>query len=106
MKELLEMQGHVVLTAKDGPSALAEICRHRPAVAILDLDMPGLNGRDVAIKVRQESWGNSILLIALTGHGFPGDHAKSLQSGFDAHLEKPADLDELERLMRAQPNGM
>jgi len=105
MKELLEMQGHVVLTANDGPSALAEIRRQRPAVAILDLDMPGLNGRDVALKVRQESWGNSIVLIALTGHGFPGDHAKSLQSGFDAHLEKPADLDELARLIRAEPNG-
>jgi two-component system, chemotaxis family, CheB/CheR fusion protein len=100
LRDVLEAQGHRIVTAPDGSAAVIELMRHRPAVAIIDIDMPGLSGHEVAMRVRKEPWAQSMLLIALTGHGFERDHSKSLEAGFDAHLQKPVDLSELARLIR------
>jgi CheY-like chemotaxis protein len=66
---------------------------------ILDIGMPGLSGYEVAAAVRREPWGAQILLLAVTGWGQAGDKDRARAAGFDHHLTKPVDLDQVERLM-------
>lgn len=95
----LQATGHSVQVAHDGPSALAQILNACPDVAILDLGMPGMTGLDVARAVRGSAHGHGIRLIALTGWGQEADRRRTHDAGFDAHLTKPVDLDELERML-------
>ena len=66
---------------------------------LVDIGLPGLNGYEVAERIRAESWGASVLLLALTGWGHPDDRAKSVQAGFDYHLVKPVALTVLTELL-------
>ena len=88
----LEMEGCLVCQASDGEAALAEYRRQRPAVAVLDIGMPLLNGYEVARAIRQEPDGKGVFLIAATGWGSPADEAMARSAGFDAHLTKPFDM--------------
>lgn len=96
---LLEMEGHTVHSASDGNQALALAQQHRPDVAILDIGMPGLNGNEVAARIRAADWGQAMTLIALTGWGQAEDRARSGAAGFDHHLTKPVDFDQLNALL-------
>ena len=96
---LLQASGHQVETVHDGMQAVRRIGEFEPDVAILDIGMPGLNGYEVASRVRAQSGKERIVLIALTGWGGELDRSRSDEAGFDAHLTKPAGLDELNRLM-------
>ncbi|MDO8433869.1 MAG: ATP-binding protein [Candidatus Binatus sp.] len=100
MKDLLEMLGYRVLTAHDGCSALQTVLSSRPAAAIVDIRMPGLDGYEVARGIRAESECNPMLLIALTGHGFDSDRKRSMEAGFDVHLTKPVSIPELQRILK------
>jgi PAS domain S-box-containing protein len=88
---LLQMTGHEVFIAHDGHSALDSAERHRPGVALLDIGLPSLNGYDVCRRIRQEPWGKTMVLIALTGWGQDEDRRRSQEAGFDGHLVKPVD---------------
>jgi signal transduction histidine kinase len=99
MVALLEMEGHTVHSAADGHQALALAQQHRPEVAILDIGMPGLNGNEVAARIRASDWGRAMTLIALTGWGQAEDRARSGAAGFDHHLTKPVDFDRLNALL-------
>jgi signal transduction histidine kinase len=92
---LLRSAGHDVLTAEDGVEALRVGGSFTPHVALLDLGMPRLNGYDTAKRIREQSWGQQVGLIAVTGWGTPKDRDRTLQAGFDAHLVKPVDDVEL-----------
>jgi len=96
---LLELDGHTVRVASDGHAALALAQQKMPDVMLLDIGMPGLNGYDLASRVRQLDGGESVMLIALTGWGQPADRARASAAGFDHHLTKPIDHDELARLL-------
>ncbi|MET0984444.1 MAG: PAS domain-containing protein [Steroidobacteraceae bacterium] len=96
---LLELSGHDVRVAYDGVSALALAQSHRPAVAIIDIGMPDLDGYGVARALRAEPWGRSLLLIAMTGWGQDSDKAAARQAGFDEHLTKPVDPGRLEQMV-------
>ena len=96
---LLELQGHVVFVAHDGVAAYEMVRTKRPAVALLDIGMPGLNGYEVAQRVRQEAWGKRTLLIAATGWGQEDDRFQAFAAGFDAHLTKPFNPSELQQLL-------
>ena len=85
----LEIVGHTVETSGDGLSALAVAQARPPAIAIIDISIPGLNGWEVAKRLR-EAFGPRIGLIALTSLQSAEDRARSLQAGFDVHLVKPA----------------
>jgi signal transduction histidine kinase/ActR/RegA family two-component response regulator len=98
---MLRIAGHEVCTAYDGRQALELMESFRPGVAVLDIGMPRLNGYDTARMLRQEPFGQDVMLIALTGWGQPDDRARSLAAGFDHHLVKPVDPPMLERLMAA-----
>ena len=88
---LLELEHHTVHVAHDGPGALALAAQVRPQVALLDIGMPGMNGYEVARRLRREPWGATMLIVALTGWGQQEDHILSQAAGFDHHHTKPVD---------------
>ncbi len=92
LRTLLTTIGHDVQTAADGPSALALALDFRPEVVLLDINMPGMSGLEVAKRIRQQSILKDIVLIAMTGHGDDEDRQRSIEAGFDFHLVKPADI--------------
>jgi len=96
----LELAGHEVHEAHDGPSGLATILRLRPDVAIVDVGLPELDGYEVARRVRAAAH-SAIHLIALTGYGQPDDRRQALEAGFDAHLVKPVEPDALQAAIAA-----
>ena len=98
---LLTLRGHEVHRASDGPRALEAVRQHRPEFAFLDIGMPGLDGYEVARRIRTEPWGREVHLVALTGWGQDSDRQRSRDSGFDTHLTKPVDQDLLGRLLAA-----
>jgi len=100
LAEVLEMGGHELRVAHDGPSALAVADDFRPQAIVLDIGLPGLTGHEVARRLRAEPWGRAIHLIALSGWGQAEDRQRSREAGFDAHFVKPVDLDELEAVLR------
>jgi CheY-like chemotaxis protein len=100
---LLNLSGYEVYIAHTGTEALALAAQHRPSIAILDIGMPGMSGYEVATRIRDDPWGAGIQLIAVTGWGQDEDKRKALDAGFDHHLTKPIDPDELQRLMTPAP---
>jgi len=103
---ILQMSGYNVFVANAGREALELALRERPEALILDIGMPQLTGYEVASRVRQESWGAHALLIAVTGWGQPSDKDNAKAAGFDHHLTKPVDLDEIHRLLATYSNRM
>lgn len=98
---LLSFSGHEVRIAHDGAEALSVVREFRPDFAFLDIGMPGLTGYEVAQAVRAESWGQEIKLIAVTGWGQAEDRNRAHSAGFDRHMVKPIDPDEVDRLLDA-----
>jgi PAS domain S-box-containing protein len=96
---VLQMGGHELVTATDGPEALEKVRATRPDVALLDIGMPGMNGYDVARAIRAEPWGRDILLIAMTGWGREEDKRQAEDAGFDAHLTKPVEIELLDSVL-------
>ena len=99
---VLTIAGYQVRVAHDGTRALQIAGELRPNVVLLDIGLPGMSGHEVARRLRAESWGTDVQLIAVTGWGREGDRAKSLEAGFDEHLTKPIDPETLlQRISRA-----
>lgn len=102
---LLRQQGHAVRTVYDGSAAIQEADLFRPHVAVLDLGLPGRTGLEVCAELRGRSWGTSMLILAATGWGRDEDHRRSVSAGFDLHLLKPIDPDELLGAIEAHRGG-
>jgi signal transduction histidine kinase/ActR/RegA family two-component response regulator len=100
MAMILTLSGYEVSVAHSGEDALEIARRTSPGVMILDIGMPGLSGYEVAAAVRREAWGSGVLLLAITGWGQAGDKERAKAAGFDHHLTKPVDLDEVEQLLQ------
>jgi CheY-like chemotaxis protein len=98
---LLELAGHEVRVAHLGRAALSIAQAFRPDTAVLDIGMPDLSGYEVAQELRQEPWATKIQLIALTGWGQEDDRRRARAAGFDHHLTKPIDPDQLGGLIAA-----
>ncbi|MBB3014914.1 hybrid sensor histidine kinase/response regulator [Cupriavidus alkaliphilus] len=99
MTMALQAMGHTVVTAPDGPSALARAIDARPDLVLLDLGMPAMDGFETVRRLRALPELRGARLVALTGFGQPEDRRRALAAGFDQHLVKPADLDALTRLL-------
>jgi PAS domain S-box-containing protein len=97
LRDVLELQGHEVSIAHDGPEGLARARTAEPDVVLCDVGIPGIDGYEVARRLRAS--GSRAWLVALTGYAGAEDVARARQAGFDAHLAKPPDLDRLERLL-------
>ncbi len=94
---ILEMSGDQVRVAYDGEAALEVAGQFRPDVVLLDIGMPGLDGCEVARRLRQAPETGEAFLIAMTGWGQPQDKRRSAQAGFHLHLVKPVEPADLER---------
>lgn len=97
---LLELMGNEIRVAYDGEQALAMAKEVKPDVVLLDIGLPKLNGYDVARLIRQEPWGSNPILVAITGWGQSDDKHLSREAGFDHHLVKPVDHDQLLKLIQ------
>lgn len=96
---MLKIMGNEVHTAHDGQSGLEAAAEFRPDVILLDIGMPKLNGYDTARRIREQPWGQSVTLVALTGWGQEEDRRKSEEAGFDHHMVKPIETAELHRIL-------
>jgi CheY-like chemotaxis protein len=90
-----ELYGAQARVARDGLEALAVGASFLPEVVLMDISMPNMNGYEAARRLRAESWGKTVVLIALTGWGRHGDIEAARSAGFDGHLLKPVGADAL-----------
>lgn len=97
---LLEFSGHITRSAHNGMAGLATAEEFRPDVILLDIGLPDISGYEVARRIRQQPWGEKIMLIAATGWGQDKDKEQALHSGFDNHLTKPVDFQKLNSLLQ------
>jgi len=97
---VFESMGFTVLTAEDGEKALRLAEEERLHAYIIDLGLPGLDGYEVARRIRQMPTADRTLLIALTGYGTPEDKKRAAAAGFDHHFTKPADFDAIAQILR------
>ena len=96
---MLEMMGNEVRTAHDGEAGIAAAAQFRPDVILMDIGMPKMNGYEAAHRIRQEPWGKHPFLVALTGWGAEEDRRRTQEAGFNRHLVKPVDPEEIEKLL-------
>ncbi len=105
LRYMLEHAGHEVHEAADGPSGVDTVLSIVPDVALVDLGLPGLDGYEVARRVRADQAGRTVRLVALSGYGLPEDVKRSQGAGFDAHLVKPVDPVKLAAVIRGGTGG-
>lgn len=97
---LLALAGHELRVAYDGLAALSAAREIHPQMALLDIDMPGLDGYAVAQALRAEPWASQLAIVAITGWGNQQSARRAEEAGFDAHLVKPVDPERIKMLLR------
>src|SRR5262249_25517152 len=104
---LLEVLGAMVRVVHDGPEALRQMAEFAPAIALLDLGLPGMDGHEIAMRIRANPGWKGVKLVALTGWGQEEDRRATEAVGFDHHLVKPAPIETLRALIleAAETNG-
>lgn len=100
---LLQLGGHTTTLAHDGPEALKVAAEFKPDIVLLDLGLPGMDGYEVARRLRRMPELGRPVLAAVTGWGGPEDRARTKQAGFDEHLTKPVDISMIELLLITIP---
>jgi len=105
MAVLLQLQGHEVRPSHDGQSALEEAHASRSDVMFLDLDLPKMDGYEVARRLRLELAMRDMRLVAMTGYGQEEDRRLTQEAGFQLHLVKPVDFNKVEELLSSLPGG-
>ena len=98
---LLQLSGHRILIVHDGVAAVDAAEHFRPDVVLLDVGLPKISGIEACRRIRSQPWGKNIVIVALTGWGQENDRRKTTEAGFDAHLVKPVDYDDLLQLIAA-----
>jgi two-component system, cell cycle response regulator DivK len=92
---VLERAGYVVLTAEDGETALASVAAQRPDVILLDVELPGISGLEVARRLKEDPATRTIPLVALTAYAMVGDEARVRAAGCDYYVTKPIERPKL-----------
>jgi two-component system CheB/CheR fusion protein len=105
MSMLLELWGYQVLCAYDGASALAIAASYHPDAVFLDIGLPGMDGYEVAGRLRELPEGPRMALIAVTGYGQDADRRRSREAGIDHHLVKPVAPETLRVLIENLPGS-
>ena len=100
LAEALELKGHRVQLAADGIAALQLLSSYAPDVALLDIGLPGMDGFELAARLRNDPRLSDLRLVAVTGYGQRADVSRTRDAGFDAHLVKPVDTNELDKVLR------
>jgi CheY-like chemotaxis protein len=104
MRILLELSGHEVHDAGDGPSGVEMAARVEPEVVLIDIGLPGLDGYEVARRIRAKLRDRA-RLVALSGYGQREDRQRAFAAGFDDHLVKPADPERLASIIAGAPGA-
>jgi two-component system CheB/CheR fusion protein len=104
LTKLLELQGHQVVSTDNGHDGFDLIVREQPDLAIVDIGLPGLNGYQVARRIRAEAATRDTMLVALTGYGQPSDVEQAMAAGFNHHLTKPLNRAALDRVLCDLPS--
>lgn len=97
--EALQMSGYEVRVVYDGHSAITLAASFLPVLALLDIGLPGMNGFELSLHLRALAGLEALKCVAITGYGHPDDRRRSAESGFQAHILKPVDMEALEREM-------
>jgi CheY-like chemotaxis protein len=100
MAMLLRFFGHDVQIARNGTEALEAVSADKPDVVLLDIGLPGMNGYEVARRLRETRTIKTPWIIAVTGYGQAADRQRSAEVGIDLHLLKPIDVHRLEAILR------
>jgi len=100
---LLRIKGHDARVAENGEDAIKIADEYEPHVVVLDLSLPGIDGYEVAHRLRQRPYGMGIILVALTGWSGREVRLKAAEAGFDFHLLKPVEWPELEQVLESTP---
>lgn len=103
LAELLKLAGHDVRTAHTGPLAVEAAEAYTPDVVLLDIGLPGLNGYEVARRLRANAALKGVRLVAVTGYGRDTDLQLAQEAGFDAHMVKPVQLAKVLALLSEEP---
>ncbi len=101
LKMLLDLNGNTTHTAYDGVEAVEVAAQVRPGVILLDIGLPKIDGWEACRRIRQQSWGEDVMVYALTALGQDDDRQKSQDAGFDMHLVKPVDPELLLTVLEA-----
>jgi signal transduction histidine kinase/DNA-binding response OmpR family regulator len=99
LMRMLQLGGHDVRIARDGPGAVEEVRFGRPEIVLLDIGLPGMDGYEVAQSIRALPDTEGLILIAMSGYGQEEDRRRSSEAGFNYHLTKPVDLAALFQLI-------
>jgi CheY-like chemotaxis protein len=102
---LLRLEGHEAEIAPDGQAALKKVNDDEPDVVLLDIGLPGMDGYEVAKRLRQQAR-RRLFLIALTGYGRQEDRERSAEAGIPVHLLKPVDPEQLLRLLQGMKKAL
>jgi two-component system CheB/CheR fusion protein len=105
LAELLRQGGHDVRVAGRGPDALAVAAEFAPEAVFLDIGLPGMDGYEVARRLRRQEGDRRVLLVAVTGYGTDEDRRRSREAGFDHHLVKPAAPSDVQDLLARLPSS-
>jgi len=103
---LLSLSGHETHVALDGDQAVKAAERLLPDAVLLDIGLPRVDGYEVCRRIRQQSWGRGLMIVALTGWGQEEDRQKSREAGFNTHLVKPVDDEVILNLLASLPTGV
>jgi CheY-like chemotaxis protein len=102
LAKLLEYKGHAVSVAYSGHDALEQMRKQVPDVVLLDIGLPGMDGYEVARRMREARLDDALVLVALTGFGQDEDKAKALAAGFNFHLTKPVGINDVEAILATE----
>jgi CheY-like chemotaxis protein len=106
LASLLKTHGHEVLAVNEGNKALSAAEGFRPQIVMLDVGMPGMNGLELARRLRQRNGSPRPFIVAVTGWAKPEDEALSREAGFDLHLVKPVEEPELLKVIEAHSQSI
>ena len=104
LREILQVWGHSVDVAQDGTEGIEKAMETQPGIALIDIGLPGLDGYEVAHRIREAFGERPILLVALTGYVDSEERRRASESGFDAHLPKPVSIEKLRPLLARVPD--
>ena len=105
LRELLQFYGHEVGVSYNGRDGVAKAKEYRPEILLCDIGLPNLNGYEVARAIRRDKDLKDMFLVAITGYALPEDLMHIAEAGFDCHLPKPVDLNELKRVLADRQRG-
>ncbi|MES2071752.1 MAG: ATP-binding protein [Pseudomonadota bacterium] len=106
MAALLEIHGHQVVEAETGEQGILRALEYGPAIAVIDIGLPDIDGYQVASRMRAYPALQATILVALTGYGQQSDRQRAMAAGFDHHLVKPVDMDSLLGIIKSLANSV